>query len=315
MHFSGVRIIIRRLTRQPEALRSVTVLRLLLVGLLVMLQSVDLSDSFALISRTPLWILPSIVLNGLFALAGFTMIRSLDRNGVAVTLRRTAWRFLPALAIVIVVTALVFGAAVTAQRWIAYFSEPEVWSYLLNIVGYTQNALPGVFLRNNVNGSVNDVLWTIPAIYGVIAITVLAMVRPRFASVAIIAAGVSAVGIGLLLQSDLVPLLGSGRWVEIITGRGLNAGTAFFVGALAYRERSRIVMDWRIAVLIVVAFVAFGVFGERRAWSSSWDRCAFLSAMRCLHRSRCCGASFSSPIRFSSSGSARGPLGKEWFSI
>lgn len=241
----------------------------MLVGLLVLLQSIDLSDSFALLARTPLWILPAIIMNGLFALAGFTIARSQDHNGPKVALGRTAWRFLPALVVVVLSTALIAGAALTVQRRAIYFSDALVWTYLLNILGYPQNFLPGVFLNNNIPSSINAITWAIPVSYFGIAIVMLAGRRWRFGSLLLASAAIFGVILGVLLQFDLLPSRVSSSLVWLAGGRALNGAIAFLAGALAYRERAKLVVDSRIATLIALGTVAFSLFGEKRLLESA----------------------------------------------
>lgn len=253
---------------QADALRSVTVLRLILIGMLVMLQSLDLNGSVAFLSGTLLWILPAVIMNGLFALTGFTMARSLERNGAWVTLRRTAWRFLPALAIVVGLTALVAGAALTEQRKAIYFSDPQVWTYLLNIIGYPQDSLPGVFIDNNRVASVNDATWVVPVAYLCIGMITLAAGRLRHGSLVLAGAAVCGVGLGYLLQSGLVRFSDSINLTGFAGGRSLNAAIAFLGGALAYRERTRIIMDARFAAVIALGGLVLVLPDERRALES-----------------------------------------------
>jgi len=250
-------------------LRSATVLRLALVGLIVLLQSLELSDSFAWLTRTPLWLLPAVAINGLLALAGYTFSRSFERNGLAITLRRTAWRFLPTLVVVVASTAFVVGVALTVQRRTIYLSDSQVWTYLLNILGYPQNALPGVFLDNKLAASINDVTWVVPIAYISIVLMGLSASRLRFGSVMLAGVAVVSVGLGVLLQSDLLPYQISAILGGVASGRGLNGLIAMLAGAVAYRERSKLVVDRRIAALIGLGGVAFSLFGARRALDSA----------------------------------------------
>lgn len=237
----------------------------MLVSLLVLLQSLELSDSFALLTRTPLWILPTVVMNSLFALAGYTLARSIERNGATTTLRRTAWRFLPPFVIVIVSSALLAGAVLSARRSLLYFSDPQVWTYLLNIVGYAQNSLPGVFLDNKLASSINDVTWVMPVAYISITLIVLTVSRVRLGSLLLAGVIVAIVGSGIVLQSDVIPYRISADLAKVAGGRGLNGVIAILGGALAYRERARIVVDARIAALLGLGGVVLALLGNKLA--------------------------------------------------
>lgn len=266
--FAGVRAILVRFPRQSDTLRSVTTLRLTFVGLLVVLQSFDLSSSFEWLTRTPLWIMPGVAMNGLLALAGFAIARSADREGPGKVLRQAAWQFVPALILVIVLTALVAGPVITVQRRTVYFSDPQVWTYLLNLLGYSQTVLPGVFLDNNVVGTVNDATWVIPVGYLAILLILLAARRGGYASLALVGAAFLAVSIGALLQSDLVSSRLSVFLSGLAGGRGLNGLVAFLAGALAYRERAKLIVDARIAAVLLVGGILLGIFGDRSVLES-----------------------------------------------
>jgi len=75
-------------------------------------------------------------------------------------LARRALRILPALVVVVVLTALVVGPLVTTLDARAYFASPSTWAYLTNVTLVAGYDLPGVFADNPVS-AVNGVLWTL----------------------------------------------------------------------------------------------------------------------------------------------------------
>jgi peptidoglycan/LPS O-acetylase OafA/YrhL len=79
----------------------------------------------------------------------------------------TAARFLrivPALAVVVLLTALVMGPLVTTLAPGDYFVQGETWRYLTNIfIVDPQYQLPGVFGSQPVSDAVNGSLWTLRA--------------------------------------------------------------------------------------------------------------------------------------------------------
>jgi peptidoglycan/LPS O-acetylase OafA/YrhL len=258
------RAIAQRLTRQAATLRSVTMVRAFLVLALVGLQSIDLSDSFALITETGLWAAPPALMIALFALSGFTLARSIDRHGPRIALRRTAWRLLPAVALVVAGTALVAGAAVTQQRLSLYLSDRETWLYLLNIAGIPRFSLPGVFSFNNVAGVVNANLWVLPTAYVATGVTLLSSMRPSRATIVLLGAAGLAIAIGIILQADLLDLPYARRLAPLLTGPALNSFVGFLAGALAYHQRSLLIIDRRAGALVLAFMVAVAVMGDRR---------------------------------------------------
>jgi len=125
-----------------------------------------------------LFILPSF-----FALSGFLVAGSLERNSLSAFLMLRVLRIVPALAFEILLSSLLIGPLVTSLDLKAYFSSVVFRSYFLNIVGYIHYQLPGVFTNLPID-QVNRQLWTIPyELECYIAIAVLAVIglvsRPR----------------------------------------------------------------------------------------------------------------------------------------
>jgi peptidoglycan/LPS O-acetylase OafA/YrhL len=77
-------------------------------------------------------------------------------------LARRLLRLVPALAVLLLASALVLGPAVTTLSVKAYFADPDTWGYLKAILLYpVKYGLPGVFLENPYPGAVNGSLWTL----------------------------------------------------------------------------------------------------------------------------------------------------------
>ena len=112
-----------------------------------------------------------------FAMSGFLVAGSLERNDLRSFLTLRAMRIYPALIFESVLSALVLGPLLTVVTLQAYFADREFWTYLLNIVGYVHYDLPGVFKSNPAGGAVNAQLWTVPLeLECYIAIAALAMI-------------------------------------------------------------------------------------------------------------------------------------------
>lgn len=97
-----------------------------------------------------------------FALSGFLVTASAMRTGdVRNFLTLRALRIVPALTTVVVLSAVLLGAAVTTLPLTSYFLNADFWLYFRNMVGLVVYALPGVFPHNPVPDNVNANLWTL----------------------------------------------------------------------------------------------------------------------------------------------------------
>ncbi|MCI0734822.1 MAG: acyltransferase [Beijerinckiaceae bacterium] len=98
-----------------------------------------------------------------FALSGFLVAGSLERSRTLLTFAGLrAIRIYPALAVEVVLSAFLIGAAVTTLPPGQYFSDPLFLIYLRNAIGDIQLFLPGVFANNPWPRMVNFQLWTVP---------------------------------------------------------------------------------------------------------------------------------------------------------
>ncbi len=113
--------------------------------------------------RGPVGTAMHFVLPMFFALSGFLVAGSLDRCPTLVSFfGLRVLRIVPALAVEVTLSALLFGPALTSERLQDYFTDPDFSHYFLNMVGYIHYVLPGLFNDNPVARTVNAQLWTIP---------------------------------------------------------------------------------------------------------------------------------------------------------
>jgi len=185
-----------------------------------------------------------------FALSGFLVM------GSAFRLKRTstflAFRFMrifPALIVEVTLCALMLGPALTSFSLPAYFSDPTLYRYFGNMVGWITFKLPGLFLGNPVSGTVNANLWTLPAEFDCYLITALLMATSvlynrRLFTIAL--AVVTAVLIPLNIFTDFAVTPG------ILPAFAITY--YFLVGALFYMWRDRLPAHW----LLFVASAAIG---------------------------------------------------------
>lgn len=113
--------------------------------------------------RGPVGTVMHFVLPMFFALSGFLVAGSLDRCPTLVSFYGLrVLRIVPALAVEVTLSALLFGPMLTSYAVDAYFGDPRFAHYFLNMVGDIHYVLPGLFAANPVADTVNAQLWTIP---------------------------------------------------------------------------------------------------------------------------------------------------------
>lgn len=115
----------------------------------------------------PIWrgwlrVVPEALVPMFFALSGFLVAGSLERNRLHHFLLLRAMRIMPALAFEVIVSACVIGPAFTDLPLTDYIASKKFLHYFLNIVGWIHVTLPGVFSSNPLRGLMNPQLWTIP---------------------------------------------------------------------------------------------------------------------------------------------------------
>lgn len=97
-----------------------------------------------------------------FALSGFLVTPGLTRQGDVVTYAvNRSLRIFPGLILNVVLTILVLGPLLTTHSLGSYFSDPQTYRYLKNIVTSMVHYLPGVQTRNGSPLIVNGALWTL----------------------------------------------------------------------------------------------------------------------------------------------------------
>ncbi|RWB32756.1 MAG: acyltransferase [Mesorhizobium sp.] len=112
--------------------------------------------------RGPLHPMFYFIVPSFFALSGFLVAGSLERNTIPAFLTLRFIRIFPALCVEVLISALFLGTLLTSLSLRDYFSHPEFWRYLGNIVGWVHFDLPGVFENRSPPNRVNGSLWTVP---------------------------------------------------------------------------------------------------------------------------------------------------------
>jgi len=110
----------------------------------------------------PFRFLPAAILPMFFAVSGFLVAASLERTRLHQFLMLRVLRIVPALAVVVVLSALFLGPIFTTLPLRQYLTSPELVQYFGNTVGLMHFTLPGVFENNPDPRLIASQLWTIP---------------------------------------------------------------------------------------------------------------------------------------------------------
>lgn len=257
--------VLRETPLPPPPLPGAQSLQAALILSLFAYQSLQVSDSFGGWLATPIWLLPYVLIPGLAALAGQLAMRRLQAIGLARFLLWLAVRLGAALLVAIIVAALVIGPLVSIRSLRAYVTDPELWTYFLNLLFWPQFSLPGVFIFNNVPVIVNDIFWALPAIPVAVAGLCTTAIRPGRAATALIALLALAGGAALALQ-----LLGVGASAvgaaAIVKPLGVVVG--FLLGALGEVWRRAVPASLAGTGVAIGLLLAIAFFNQR-AWGNS----------------------------------------------
>jgi peptidoglycan/LPS O-acetylase OafA/YrhL len=90
--------------------------------------------------------LEHLILPMFFALSGFLVAGSLERCPTLVSFfGLRLLRIVPALSVEVLLSAMIFGPLLSAFDLRAYFTDPEFYSYFLNVTGNIHYLLPRCF--------------------------------------------------------------------------------------------------------------------------------------------------------------------------
>ncbi len=157
----------------------------------------------------PFRFLPAAILPMFFALSGFLVSASLERTRLHQFLTLRVLRIVPALAVVVVLSALILGPAFTTLPLRQYFTSPEFGGFFLNIVALVHVTLPGVFEHNPDPRLIASQLWTIPfefeCYFALAILSLLNLLRDRRALAQIIVLSALGATVCALLISPVSP--------------------------------------------------------------------------------------------------------------
>ena len=195
-----------------------------------------------------------LVLPVFFALSGFLVAASLERNPLPTFLIFRCLRLVPALAVEIALSALILGPLFSTYGLYGYFSDGKLPRYFLNVVGWIHYELPGMFNSNPYPNIVNGSLWTVPfELECYISLVVLALLRviykPKILLLLIFAGGILLLTVSYLRQEpDL-------RLDSAVPGRVLIL--CFLAGTMIHAARDFVPYSPPLCFASVIISLAF----------------------------------------------------------
>ena len=209
--------------------------------------------------------LGSLGVSVFFAISGFLVVCSFARRpNVASFAAARALRLLPALAVVVLVSALLIGPLVTRAPLSAYFTAPQTWLYPIRnilILPVTYH-LPGVFAANPYPDAVNGSLWTLRVEVGFYGLTALLGWRGWLGR------GVLT-GVALLFAAALIAAIGSGR-APLQATLLLRSGVLYFGGGALWAWRGETGWsDPKLRLAAAAAALATVALAVSRTWGDT----------------------------------------------
>ena len=188
----------------------------------------------------------------LFLFSGFFITKSvLHKHSARAFFTARFLRLFPPLIAVVLACVLMLGPLMTELPVDAYFSNFHTWKYLANICFVPVHELPGVFLHNPYDATVNGVLWTLLVeVFCYIACFLFGKLRlldeKKMCFTIPVMVALYILGFAVFKN------------VPVLTARFRPCGM-FYAGMLAYVYRNKI----RLHVIGVAAGVAVFLFGLR----------------------------------------------------
>ncbi|MFC1226779.1 acyltransferase family protein [Pedobacter sp. BG31] len=172
-------------------------------------------------------------------------------------LLKRLFRIWPALIICTLITVFIAGPFLTELPVYEYFTSKETWKYLFlncTIVFRAAYNLPGVFINNHYPNTVNGSFWTLPAEVRYYCLVFFLGIFNIFKKPMLLVSFV--IGITLLFTTD--KLTANGLTTSNITVKLL---IIFLAGSLSYAYRRLIIIDYRIAlVLVLITLLSYFIY-------------------------------------------------------
>jgi peptidoglycan/LPS O-acetylase OafA/YrhL len=243
-------------------------LRIFLATSIIAWHTAKLSGHIEMARASAFWFSEYMLVPMFFALSGFLVAGSSTRLSTKNFLLNRAARILPALVADIVFAALLIGPLVTTLPAKQYFVDPTFFTYFLNVTGWMQYFLPGVF-ENNPLPEVNGALWTVPFEIGCYVMLAGLMIsgaikRPRWIllfTYAVLMAGIPLSIATSHLVSDRVSLL-ENLAMNLFLFKGAALLPSFLIGIVLYQLRHYVPFSKSVAVGLVCVAIIVSAFGD-----------------------------------------------------
>ena len=243
-------------------------LRIFLATSIIGWHTAKLSGHVEMARASVFWFSEYMLVPMFFALSGFLVAGSSMRLSTKNFLLNRAARILPALVADIVFAALLIGPLVTTLPAKQYFADATFFTYFLNITGWMQYFLPGVF-ENNPLPEVNGALWTVPfeiGCYVMLAglMTTGAIKRPRLIllfTYAVLMVGIPLRFVTSHLVSDHVSLLES-LAMNLFLFKGSLLLPSFLIGIVLYQLRHYVPFSRSVAIGLVCVAILVSALGD-----------------------------------------------------
>lgn len=243
-------------------------LRIFLATSIIGWHAAKLSGHVEMARASFFWFTEYMLVPMFFALSGFLVAGSSMRLSTKNFLLNRAARVLPALIADIVFAALLIGPLVTTLPARQYFANAAFFTYFLNITGWMQYSLPGVF-ENNPLPEVNGALWTVPfeiGCYVMLAglMTTGAIRRPRWTlllTYAVLMVGVHLTIATSHLANDHVSLL-KNLAMNLFLFKGAALLPSFLIGIVLYQLRRYVPFSKSIAIGLMCVAMLVSAFGN-----------------------------------------------------
>jgi peptidoglycan/LPS O-acetylase OafA/YrhL len=216
------------------------------------------------VDETPvLWFNNYWILAMFFGLSGFLITGSALRLSLRDFLINRGLRIVPALGVEIVFAAFLMGPLVTTLTLQAYFSDPQTYHYLTNIVGWINYLLPGVF-KDHPAPQVNLSLWTVPhelGCYAIMSALIAFGLLKRPALVVVAAAVIMLGGIGLVAAGyagEHHRFLQEFEYI-LFYGPSTRLYYSFLLGIAAYLYRHRLPYSWPLFGAMMVLSIGIAL--------------------------------------------------------
>ena len=255
------------------------------------------SHSFALSSGKNAHDWLSIISGGQLSLGGFSVSvfflcsgyfasKSISQNntGLFIYIKKRYIRLATPLAVV-VISCILCGTFLSASSVKEYYSSPQTWEYLLNIVFILRHNLPGVFIRNIYGPTINGALWTIPVeflchIACYIAFKLKFLEKNRFRLIIMILITISneiliyKPGISnSLIRAVILPasmfIIGM---IYYVYGEYFRRSTIFMIFSIILFIILSVTAFIRIAVILFVPYICFYFWFQRKQISNTFAK-------------------------------------------